>query len=354
MSLLFRALRSKAFALSIIVIVLSVITYNINSNFISSRNLLGSIFVPMVVPGMMIVAVGPLLIGGSIDLSSAAQAALASVIFAKILENFTTMPWPVALIITLFCGVGFGLINIFLSNVLNFMPFIATIGMSSIYLGFAQWWTVMNNVPINNDSFTGLGGVSFFNCTIPLLFVVMIVMVAAYTYMLNCTRFGRSIYMCGGNQAAARLAGLNPRKVRGLLFINSCVVSAFAGVTWAAQLRFGHAQNLVTGAPNFSALTAVILGGTSFMGGSGGLVAAVVALLLVTVFDNGLTILALSNATAGQPMYGAYVNTTLKGLILIVALMLDYISVSRKQRALIAEAVKNRDRKSAEKQEAAG
>ena len=348
MSYLMRLVRTKGFALAVIVIVLGIIIYFINPNFISSRNLLGSIFVPMVVPGILLVAVGPLLIGGSIDLSCAAQAAFASVIFAKLLESFPSMAWPVAVIITLICGVGFGLINVFLTNGLNFMPFIATIGMSSVYTGFASWWTLMNNVPVNNDSFTNLGGISF-GGTIPLLFAVMIVLVAAYTYMLSNTRFGRSIYMCGGNQVAARLAGLNPKKVRGALFVNSGVISALAGIAWAAQLKMGHPTNLATGAPpaNFSALTALILGGTSFMGGSGGLVAGVIALLLVTVFDNGLTILALANATAGQPMYGAYVNTTLKGLILIIALMLDYVSTTRKQRAIVAAAMKNRDMRKA-------
>ena len=344
-SYLLRLLHSNGFYLTIIVIVLVIGIYSINPKFLSSRNLLGSIFVPMVVPGIMIVAVGPLLIGGGIDLSCAAQAAFASVIFAKLLEGFPAMAWPVAALITLVCGVGFGLINIFLTNVLGFMPFIATIGMSSIYTGFACWWTVMNNVPVNNNSFTGLGGIALFNKTVPMLFFFMIILVAVYAYMLANTRFGRSIYMCGGNQTAARLAGLNPKKVTASLFINSGVISALAGITWAAQLKMGHPMNLVTGMPNFAALTAVILGGTSFMGGSGGVVAGVIALLLVTVFDNGLTILALANSKAGQPLYGAYVNTTLKGLILIVALTLDYLSVSRKQRALIAASMKSREKK---------
>ena len=344
-SYLMRLVRTNGFALAIIVIILVIIIYSINSNFLSSGNLLGSIFVPMVVPGIMLVAVGPLLIGGAIDLSCAAQAAFASVIFAKLLEGFPALPWPVAAIIVLICGAGFGLINIFLSNVLNFMPFIATIGMSSVYLGVGQWWTLMNNVPISNNSFTGLGGISFFGKTIPLLFIFMIALLVIYTYMLSNTRFGRSIYMSGGNQTAARLAGLNPKKIQAAMFINSGVISALAGIAWAAQLRMGHPQNLVTGSPNFSALTAVILGGTSFMGGSGGVVAGVIALLLVTVFDNGLTIFALANSTAGHPLFGSYVNATMQGLILIIALMLDYVSVTRKQRSLVSAAIKNRDAK---------
>jgi ribose/xylose/arabinose/galactoside ABC-type transport system permease subunit len=346
-SFLSRLLRSNGFALAVIVVVLGIIIYMINSNFLTGGNMRGSIFLPMVVPGIMLVAVGPLLIGGGIDLASAAQASFASVIFARLLEGGQTMPWLVAALITLACGAGFGLINVFLTNVLNFMPFIATIGMSSIYIGVGSWWTLMNNVAINNAGFNSIGSIAYFSKTVPLLFIFMLLLVAVYSYMLSSTRYGRSVYMCGGNQAAARLAGLNPKKNRATLFINSGVISALAGVTYSAQFKLGNPRSIFDAAPNFSALTALILSGTSFLGGSGGVSAGVIALLLVTVFDNGLTILALKTAIAGQPRYGTYVNTVLKGLILIIALMLDYVRTSRAQRALVAAAMKSRAEKAA-------
>ena len=343
-----RLVRSKGFALAIIVIVLAVVTYNVNENFISRINLRGTIFVPMVLPGIMLVAVGPLLMGGGIDLSCAAQAAMASVIFAKILESNPGLPWPVVLIITLICGVGFGLVNVFFTNVLNFMPFIATIGMSSVYLGIAQWWTLMNNVPINVTAFNDLGGTAFFGDYVPLFFIFMLILVAVYTYILSNTRFGRSIYMVGGNQVAARLAGLEPKRVRAALFINSGVISALAGVVWASQLKMGHAQNLVNGMPNFAALTALILGGVSFMGGTGGLISGVIALMMVTLFDNTLTIIAQTFSSGGVPLYGVYVNTILKGLILVVALMLDHVGAVRQRRALTAAAMKSHEEAAAD------
>jgi len=151
--------------------------------------------------------------------------------------------------------------------------------------------------------------------------------------------------MCGGNETAARLAGMNPVKVRSALFINSGVISSVAGLAWASQLKMGHPQMLVTASPNFAALTAIILGGTSFGGGSGGVSAGVIALLMVTVFDNGLTILAQATAVNGQPLYGTYVNTVLKGLLLIVALMLDYMRTTRAQRALTTAAMKGHEKK---------
>jgi len=336
-----RLVRQNPFALTIITLILAVIIYFINSNFITTANLRGGIFIPMVVPGVMIVAVAPLLIGGGIDLSCAAQAAFASVVFAKVLEYAPALPWPVALLLTLVCGAVFGFINIFLTNVLNFMPFIATIGMASVYRGVATAWTVMNDVAINNHSFNNIGGISYFNKTVPMLFVFMLVLIAIYSFILSSTRFGRSVYMVGGNQTAARLAGLKPNKIRSILFINSGVISALAGVVWAAQQKRGNATNLVDGAPNFIALTAIILGGTSFAGGSGGVTGGIIAMLMVQVFDNGLTILAQTTAKGGVPLYGSYVNLFLKGLILIVALMLDYVKSQRAQSALVAAAMDN-------------
>ena len=340
-----RMVRQNPFALAVITIILSIIIYFINNNFLATANLRGGIFIPMVVPGVMLVAVGPLLIGGGIDLSCAAQAAFASVVFAQILTHIPSLPWPVALILTLLCGAIFGFINIFLTNVLNFMPFIATIGMASVYRGVATAWTLMNDVAINNQSFNNIGGISYFNKTIPMLFVFMLVLVLIYTYILSNTRFGRSIYMVGGNQTAARLAGLDPSKIRAILFINSGMISALAGVVWAAQQKRGNATNLVDGAPNFVALTSVILGGTAFAGGGGGVLGGVIALLMVQVFDNGLTILAQTTAKNGQPLYGSYVNMLLKGLILIVALMLDYVKTKRAQSALVAAAMSSADEK---------
>jgi ribose transport system permease protein len=344
-SFLVRHIRSNGFALAIITIILGLATFLLNGNFLSSMNLRGSILIPMIVPGIMLVAVGPLLIGGGIDLSCAAQAAFASVLFAKLLQANQSMPWPVAVLIVLVCGAGFGLINVFLTNVLNFMPFIATIGMASVYQGVGSWWTGMNNVPVYNESFNSLGSFAYINKTFPLLFIFMLILVVLYSYMLSNTRFGRSAYMVGGNQTAARLAGLNPKRVRASLFINSGVISALAGIAWAAQLKVGHPTNLTVSMPNFSALTALILGGASFNGGTGGVSTGVIALLMVTVFDNGLTILAQVTAVKGQPLYGAYVNTVLKGLLLIIALILDYVRTSRAKRALVTASMKSREGK---------
>jgi len=277
----------------------------------------------------MIVAVGPLLAGGGIDLAAAAQATLGSIVFANLLLFFPGLPWGIVAIIALLVGAVFGIINAFLINKLNFAAFIATIATATIYQGATQGWTGMYEVMVINESLMSLGRLTILNDWVPFLFVVMLVIVAIYVYIMANTQFGRSIYMAGGNQAATRLAGLEPKRIRTILYINSGVMSVFAGLAWVTLNRMGHPTAIMTNMPNFVALTAVIIGGVSFNGGSGTLAAGFFGLVVVRLFDNGLMII-------GAP---SYINIAAQGLILIVALIIDHINTVRQRRAIAANAM---------------
>ena len=318
------ALRVKWFQLFLIALVLGIIVYIINDGFLSRGNI-RNLMRGMVVPGLMIVAVGPLLAGGGIDLAAAGQATLGSVFFANLMVFFPGMPWGVAAIITMVLGAVFGIINVFFVNKMNFSAFIVTIAMGMLYQGLTQAWTGFAEVPIWRDSLIELGRLSVFNEWVPVLFIVVLLIVAAYVFMMAKTKFGRSIYMTGGNEAATRLAGINPKKVRGILFVNSGIMATLAGVAWSSQNRLAHPTSIVTNAPNFTALTAVIIGGVSFRGGSGSLAAGFFGLVVVRLFENGLMM-------AG---FRTYVNVAAQGVILVVALIGDHISVVRQRQALI-------------------
>ena len=352
---LMRLIRSNVLYLVLITIILAVLAEFLTGHkYFNFQNFRMLVFIPMVVPGVMLVAVGPLLIGGAIDLSTASQASLSSVVFAtaiQFMQNSSSLSipqlwqWIIALVLTLCVGAVFGLINIFFTNVLNFLPFISTIGMASIYTGFGNWWTNVNDVAINNESFARFGSIAYFKL-LPILFIFMIALVLIYSYILVYTRFGRSAYMCGGNPQAARLAGLNPKKIRASLFINSGVIAALGGVVWSAQRKIGNSRAITTGAPNMLALTALILGGTSFYGGTGGVSSGLFGLLLVVVFDSGMQMFAT------QSSFGTYVNTTIKGFILIIALMMDGVKVARARRALTAAAIKGHEQRRSDAAEA--
>ena len=332
-----RFLRGKTALLLIILIILTLITMVISSGvldgeplsalftkgFMSSGNLI-NVFYNLVIECLMMCGIGLVLISGNIDLSVGGQATLTTMVFAWFLKTYPTMPWGIALLIVLVLAAFFGLCNTFLVNKLRFPSFIATIGMASIYRGLCNVMTKANNIQIGNQSFLKLGTANLFGY-LPASFLFAIVLVILYQFILSRTTFGRSIYMAGGNPIAARLSGLNPARIRMILFINNSILAAIGGLLWTAQVRLASPTAIISAAPDLSVISACILGGVSFMGGAGNLIGALVALLLLGVFNNMLTVMGV------QP----YWNIFAQGLLLAVALIIDYINEERRRRALL-------------------
>lgn len=313
-------LRIRFVRLLILTIMLAFGIYCIEHGFIAKGNL-RQLAISMTVPGLMLAGTVPLLISGEIDMAAGAEAALGATIFAKLMSHWCDMPWGIALLIALTAGALMGFINYLLVNKLKFMSFIATVGMMSIWGGAANMWTRSNNIDLNNASFIALGRGTVLG-RLPYLFLIMLVVVIIYGWMLRGTVFGRVIYTIGGNRECARLAGVNIDNTQLILFINSGVISVLAGVAWVAYKKMSSAGNIISSGANYDALTAAILGGVAFMGGSGGMAGAFVAVMMVCVFYNGLTILGLPT----------YLSVPMQGFLLIIALIMDYFATKHSHR----------------------
>ena len=324
---------SKTFNLIALTAVLCVIIYLINPSFIAGGNIRG-ILITLCVQGTLLACTAILLISGNIDLSAGGLAALGQLFFAEVLVSYPSIPWPVALIMALIFGALLGLFNVFFMNVVRLMPFIVTIGTTSIFGGIATVITRGANVQIMNQSFNNIGKAAIFN-VVPVLFIVMLVIVLIHGIILSSTRFGRNIYLIGGNPYAARLAGLNPERIRMILYVNSGVVSTIAGVIWAAQKKMSAPSNFISANLSMMALTAVILGGISFMGGGGGMTGAFAGMLLLNLFTFGLSILSIPS----------WVNIVIQGMLLIVALILDNINTMRMHKNLLSASAKKSENK---------
>jgi ribose/xylose/arabinose/galactoside ABC-type transport system permease subunit len=299
-----------------------------------------SLLFQMSASGVMMVGMACLLMSGSIDLSTDAQALLGIVTFAYLVQlkngaGAPLLPWGVVFLI---CGclmVCMALLHSFLCNKLGFMPFIATIATSSVYSGISTWWTSGGTVAINRASFVNLGKTSILTIGkqqfIPVLFIIAVVIIAVYALMLVYTRFGRSIYLCGGNRRAARLAGLNPEKISTILFVNNSVLALVGGLMWAAQKKMASVQ-FSTSAPSMGGMTAAILGGVSFMGGGAtGLGGAFVGLILLNTFTYSLNYYPIFTQQKWD-----WLQTTLGGVILVAALILDAMTSQRAQKQFLA------------------
>jgi len=316
--------KSKAFPLIIILVVMTFITMAISKGvFLSSGNLI-TVFSGLVIQVVFLCGIGCILISGNIDLSVGGQAALSSMVFAWLCKN-TEMHWALAVLLTLCVAVCFGLINTMLVNKLRFPAFIATIGMSSIYRGLCSVMTKGENIQINRAGFLALTQTKLFGF-LPVCFLFALALLVIFQIVLSYTRFGRSVFMVGGNQQAARLCGLNPDRTRMLLFILNSVMACIGGLLCSSQNKLASPTSIIDAAYDMQVISAAILGGIAFYGGTGNLISALVGVLLLNIFKNMLIVMNV-------PTYWTVLAT---GLILAVALGLDYISNERRRKALLA------------------
>ena len=330
-------LRSKSFPLIIILIIMALVTMVISSGvlqgaplsamftdgFLSRGNVIQVLY-SMVIQIVMLCGLGCILISGNIDLSVGGQAALSTMIFAWI-NKYTGIPWGIAFVITLLAALCFGLINTLLVNKLRFPAFIATIGMSSIYRGLCSVMTKGDNIQIAKAGFTNIGKTNIFGF-LPVSFVFAIVLLICFQFMLSYTRFGRSIFMVGGNQQAARLSGLNPDKVRLIMFLVNSALACIGGLLWSASNKLASPTAIIDAGPDMQVISAAILGGIAFTGGAGNLVGGFIGVLLLNMFKNMLIVM-------GIPTYW---TVFAQGFVLAVALALDYVSNERRRKALLA------------------
>ena len=319
--------KSKAFPLIIILVVMTFVTMFISKGvFLSSNNML-TVFYGLIIQVIFLCGLGCILISGNIDLSVGGQAALSTMIFAWLCKN-SSMPWGIAALITICVAVCFGLINAFLVNKLKFPAFIATIGMSSIYRGLCSVMTKGENIQINRAGFLAISKTNLFGF-LPVSFLLAVVLLIIFQLLLSYTRFGRSVFMVGGNQQAARLCGLNPDRTRLILFVINSVMACIGGLLWSSQAKLASPTSIIDAAQDMQVISAAILGGIAFYGGTGNLISAFVGVLLLNIFKNMLIVMNV-------PTYWTVFAT---GLILAVALGLDYISNERRRKAMLAASV---------------
>jgi ribose transport system permease protein len=311
-------MKSKVATLVIVTVVEIIFFYLMNHNYVSWDNIRGIMY-SMSLSGTITVGMACLMMSGAIDLASGAEGCISGIIIAILLQ--AGVHWLLALLIVIAIGGCFGLINAFFANVLNFMPFIATIAMSSVWQGISQAATLNQNIMITNQSFWKLGQINLW--IFPLPFVFMVLLLVIYGILISSTRFGRRLMLCGGNRNAARLAGLNYKKLTTIMFINNGCIAAFAGSVLAARMHNG-APSAVVGS-EMDGMTAAIIGGVSFLGGgSSGMLVVFIGILMLNCFTNGLYIITLPS----------YWSVVAKGALLIIALIVDFAREKQRIRSL--------------------
>jgi ribose transport system permease protein len=292
-------------ALILVIIVFSVLT---DGNFISQSNVI-NILIASAIVGMVVIGECYLLITAHVDLSPGSVAAFSGVLVSLLLKN--GMPLAPAVLMVIAIGLCIGFFNSLLVNRLKLEAFIATLATMSIFRGLAFIICGGKAVFVTNMAFLKMGSGRFLGIPIPV--IIFIISYVTFMIILSRTRFGRNVYMVGGNAVAARLAGINAQKLRVKLYMMTSGFAALGGIIQAGRMSSG--QPMTSEGLEFNAVTAVVLGGVAMAGGKGSLSGALIGLFIMQGFNNGLMMVNVPS----------FWQTVSRGLLLIVALSFDYI-----------------------------
>ena len=281
----------------LVLIVLVIIMSIAQPSFFSVDNLL-TLLSGEAVKGIMAFGVMFAILSKGIDLTIGASAALVACITASlvqpegyanaILPGVGTLPAPLVILIGLALGAGIGAIYGAIIAYTKIPPFIATLGAQLICRAGAKMYT---NRPVSNlsEQFRFLGAYRI-GGVFPIIIVVFFVMFAISAFLLTQTRFGKNVYAIGGNDQAARVAGINVEKNLILVYIWCSLCAAIAGMLLAG--RAGSADPANSGLNyELDAIAAATVGGTSHTGGICRVSGVLAGILILGVINNGLVML---------------------------------------------------------------
>ena len=257
--------------------------------------------------GILAVGVTFVLLTAGVDLSLGSVVALSGVACATFAHP-GDHPVFVPIAVGLLTGAACGLVNGVLVTRGGVAPFIVTLGMMTIARGLAL--IVSGGRPVANMSneLTALAG-DFLGIPIPVLCFAGVAL-AAWFFLRNF-RLGRHIYAVGGNENAARAAGVPVERVKLFAYGLCGLLTGLAGVVLAARITTG--QPNAGQAYELDAIAAVVIGGTSLAGGVGTITGTLLGVLLIGVINNGLDLQGVSS----------YYQAVIKGVIIVGAVWLD-------------------------------
>ncbi len=276
----------RKYGIFLILIILFVASAMMNKNFLKVQNLMNILKQISVVT---IIACGEtmLIVSGMIDLSAGLVCSMCACFSAGVLAMTGNLP------LTFVTGIGLGMIvgwvNGFLITRYKLQPFIATLAMTNVAKGITQIYT--NGQAINGVEKLRWIGQGYI-LGIPVPTIIMFLCVAVIALLMKYTTLGLHIYSIGGNEKATIASGINVSKTKRIIFMISGGLVGLASVVLVGRLMSG--QPSVGNGYEFDAITATIVGGTSFTGGIGSVVGALVGSIIVGLINNILNLKGVS------------------------------------------------------------
>ena len=291
-------------------------------SFLFNLDRLQIIILQMAVIGIIAIGVNLVIITSGIDLSSGSVVAAAAVVSASLAQvsdfpravfpALTDLPiiWPI--IAGALTGLVIGCINGSLIAYTMIPPFIATLGTMVAARGFAKWFTGGMPVSMLTEDFAWIGS----GANPVIIFLVLAVI---FHVVLRHTRFGKFTYAIGANRQAAIVSGINVNRHLIWIYTIAGLLAGIAGTVTAARAISGQSGMGVM--YELDAIAAVVIGGTSLVGGKGRITGTVIGVLILGVMTSGFTFIRID----------AYYQEMVKGAIIVAAVIADQYRNKKKR-----------------------
>ncbi|MBO7711407.1 MAG: hypothetical protein J6S83_13140 [Lachnospiraceae bacterium] len=309
--------KAKNNSIWVIFVAIFIVASILSRNFLTYRNLTSVLMTESII-GILAVGIMWCILSRGIDLSAGSLVALSSVIVASLSQTpgyssamykGLNVPVPVAVIAAVALAALFGLSNGLIIAYTKIPPFISTLGTQLICRAAAQLYTNAYPIPELKKSFKflGQGNIAGF----PVIVIIFIIFATISGFMLTQTRFGKNVYAIGGNDNAARVAGINVESNLVRVYLWSGICAGVGGVLLAARAGAGNSSAGLN--YELDAIAAATVGGTSHTGGVAKISGVIAGILILGVVKNIMVLVGVN----------AYWQQIVKGVIIIVSVVLD-------------------------------
>lgn len=251
---------------------------------------------------------------GAFDLSVGGTMCLAGVITIRLMDYMPPVP---AMLCALLAGMLIGLINGFFVAHQKTEPFIITLGMGMLLKGVSQQLTDAHSIPSKDLGFSDIANGKLFGI-VPNLIVIMIVIMVALHFVLRYTQFGRNCYATGGDYESAKYSGINVVRTKWMTYVLCGLAAAAGGILLSSKLN--TASSLYGETTALTVCCGAVMGGTSFTGGTGGILHTFIGVFVLQILLNGMNMLGID----------AYIQRFFEGVVIVTIIWLDCYAEKRR------------------------
>ncbi len=258
-----------------------------------------------------------IMMSGGLDMAVGYQMSICGVLAALMLTELG-LPTPLVCILTIIISIIFGAIGTLLEQLLQLPRIFVSIGLSTVYQGIAYVITNSKTISGLPDNFKAIGQGTVLHPNLTYATIMMIIFGLIMSFVMDKTYFGRYIFALGGNEAAARLAGINVLRMK---YAIGCIAGLFCGIgSLILTSRVGAAAAGTAAGTEITILTGVLVGGVSVRGGDGKIANCIAGVLIMGLLANGMQL-------AGLNTYYQYIA---KGAIMLAVMWFDAFQIKRR------------------------